>query len=108
LKLYKVTSKNTLAIEGRTYSAVDKGDNLILTHTVASIGLVQLTRPVVVTTSEVEKVSDQVFHASINTQKGTKKAYIKANPFGIRKDVYNADCVDCKTILDYCGALHNA
>ena len=108
MKLYKVTSKDTLAIEGRTYSAVDKGNDLILTHTVASSGLVQLTRPVVVTTSDVEKVSDQVFHANINTRKGTKKAYIKANPFGIRKDVYNPDCVDCKTILDYCGALHNA
>ena len=108
MKLYKVTSKNTLAIEGRTYSAVDKGSDLILTHTVASSGLVQLTKPVVVTTKDVEKVSDKVFHASINTQKGTKKAHIKHNPFGIRKDVFSSNCYDCLTILDYCGALHNA
>ena len=106
MKLVKVITKDTLAIEGRTYSAIDKGNNLLLTHTLASTGLVQLNNPVVVDPADVELLKENVTNG-INTNTGTKKAKIQANPYGLRKDVFSFDCNDCKKDYVYCGAVHN-
>jgi len=106
LKLVKVTSKDTLAIEGRTYSAIDKDNKLLLTHTLASTGLVQLTNSVIVDPADVEILQEKVTN-SINTNTGTTKAKVKANPYGLRKDVFSFDCDACRKEYIYCGEVHN-
>jgi len=110
LKLYKLNDpKDTLLIKDNVYSGVlnDNG-KVSLTHVLASFGLVQLYNGVEVDLNQLELVDDRTPSLSFRTQPTSERGSRAAHdPYLIRKDVYNDDCVHCKKIFDYCGRLHN-
>ena len=108
MKLIKVISKDTKAIKGRTYVAIKKDNTktLTLTHVLASDRLVQLYNSVVIDNEDVLVVDNKEPSLAINTNPNAERTFAAHDPYNTRKDVYSGDCNDCRTQLDYCGALH--
>lgn len=110
LKLYKLKDpKNTLFIKNNVYSGfINDNGSVTLTHVLASFGLVQLYKGGQVDLNQLELVSDKApslsFRTKPTSERGSRAAH---DPYKLRKDVYNDDCVYCKKTFDYCGRLHD-
>ena len=105
--LVKCIKDDDLAIKGRLYGAYRKNDDYYqLVYTVASTGLIQLVNPIFIHKDNLT-IESEVIAPLINVDTKTTKVKSKANPFGLRKDTFSFDCVDCRKEFMYCGGLHN-